>query len=169
MMPTAPSRKARLWTSSTLYSSLLRRGRVRATIRHAPAVVHATASVRVRPGLDASLGETRLDLIKKMPPSAGDRACGREAQSRGSCGFATNPVDALTYAAWTLAVASRPVIDSGTAVDTSRFRYLLSQHFGVDARSIHGYIIGEHGDSEGRSGRWPTSRAPLPEFCKVKG
>ncbi|HEX9013113.1 MAG TPA: L-lactate dehydrogenase, partial [Anaerolineaceae bacterium] len=37
---------------------------------------------------------------------------------------------------------------SGTILDTARFRYLLSQHFGVDPRSVHGYIIGEHGDSE---------------------
>jgi L-lactate dehydrogenase len=40
------------------------------------------------------------------------------------------------------------VIGSGTILDTARFRHLLSQHFGVDARSVHAYIIGEHGDSE---------------------
>jgi L-lactate dehydrogenase len=40
------------------------------------------------------------------------------------------------------------VIGSGTILDTARFRYLLSQQFGVDARSVHAYIIGEHGDSE---------------------
>jgi len=40
------------------------------------------------------------------------------------------------------------VIGSGTILDTARFRYLLSQYFQVDARSVHAYIIGEHGDSE---------------------
>ena len=40
------------------------------------------------------------------------------------------------------------VIGSGTILDTARFRHLLSQHFGVDARSVHAYVIGEHGDSE---------------------
>ena len=40
------------------------------------------------------------------------------------------------------------VIGSGTILDTARFRYLLSQHFGVDPRSVHAFIIGEHGDSE---------------------
>jgi L-lactate dehydrogenase len=40
------------------------------------------------------------------------------------------------------------VIGSGTILDTARFRYLLSEYFHVDARSMHGAIIGEHGDSE---------------------
>lgn len=40
------------------------------------------------------------------------------------------------------------VIGSGTALDTARFRYLLSRHCEVDPRNVHAYIIGEHGDSE---------------------
>jgi len=40
------------------------------------------------------------------------------------------------------------VIGSGTILDTARFRYLLGQHYGVDPRSVHAYIVGEHGDSE---------------------
>lgn len=40
------------------------------------------------------------------------------------------------------------VIGSGTILDTSRFRFLLSQYYDVDARSVHSYIVGEHGDSE---------------------
>ena len=57
--------------------------------------------------------------------------------------IATNPVDVLTYAAWKLSgLPAERVIGSGTVLDTARFRYLLSQHFGVDARSIHAYIIG---------------------------
>jgi L-lactate dehydrogenase len=63
--------------------------------------------------------------------------------------IATNPVDVLTYA--TLNLSGFPpqrVIGSGTILDTARFRYLLSEHFHVDARSMHAFIIGEHGDSE---------------------
>lgn len=62
---------------------------------------------------------------------------------------ATNPVDVLTYA--TLKLSGLPpqrVIGSGTILDTARFRYLLSEQFHVDPRSVHGFIIGEHGDSE---------------------
>jgi len=33
-------------------------------------------------------------------------------------------------------------------LDTARFRYLLSEHVKVDARNVHAYIIGEHGDTE---------------------
>ncbi|MBD3296894.1 MAG: L-lactate dehydrogenase [Candidatus Omnitrophica bacterium] len=61
----------------------------------------------------------------------------------------TNPVDILSYV--TMKISGLPpekVIGSGTVLDTSRFRYLLSEHCGVDARNIHAYIIGEHGDTE---------------------
>lgn len=61
----------------------------------------------------------------------------------------TNPVDVLSYVA--LKVSGFPkkkVIGSGTVLDTARFRYLLSEHCRVDARNVHAYIIGEHGDTE---------------------
>ena len=63
--------------------------------------------------------------------------------------IATNPVDILSYASWKISgLPHAKVIGSGTILDTARFRYLLSQHAGVDPRSVHAYIIGEHGDSE---------------------
>jgi len=62
---------------------------------------------------------------------------------------ATNPVDVLTYAALKFSglPASR-VIGSGTVLDSARFRHLLSRHCGIDARNVHAYVLGEHGDSE---------------------
>ena len=95
-------------------------------------------------------GETRLDLVSRnvailrqiIPQVV-------QNNPRGLILIATNPVDVLSYAAWKISgLPSGRVIGSGTILDTARFRYLLSQHFGVDARSIHAYIIGEHGDSE---------------------
>jgi len=62
---------------------------------------------------------------------------------------ATNPVDILTYVAQEL--SRRPaehIIGTGTLLDTARFRALLGQYYGVDPRSVHAYILGEHGDSE---------------------
>ena len=101
-------------------------------------------------GASQKPGETRIDLIKKN--AAIWRAIIPEVAKHNPAGIlliATNPVDVLTYAAWKLSgFAAGRVIGSGTVLDTSRFRYLLSRHFGVDARSIHAYIIGEHGDSE---------------------
>ena len=61
----------------------------------------------------------------------------------------SNPVDIMTYA--TLKITGFPssrVIGSGTVLDTARFRYLLANKLDIDARSVHAYIIGEHGDSE---------------------
>ncbi|KAI9556905.1 lactate dehydrogese A [Daphnia sinensis] len=60
----------------------------------------------------------------------------------------SNPVDLLTYVAWKLSgLPKERVIGSGTNVDSSRFRFLLSERFNVAPVSIHGWIIGEHGDS----------------------
>lgn len=59
-----------------------------------------------------------------------------------------NPVDILTYVAWKLSgLPVNRVLGSGTNLDTSRFRFLLSQKLGVAPSSVHGWIIGEHGDS----------------------
>ncbi|MBL1208481.1 L-lactate dehydrogenase [Geminocystis sp. GBBB08] len=61
----------------------------------------------------------------------------------------SNPVDILTYA--TLKITGFPssrVIGSGTVLDSARFRSLIAKEMGIDARSVHAYIIGEHGDSK---------------------
>jgi L-lactate dehydrogenase len=83
---------------------------------------------------------------------------------------ATNPVDVLTYAALKLSgLPPTRVLGSGTILDTARFRFLLSQHFGVDARSVHAYIIGEHGDSEVPV--WSLANIAgmhLPDYCRVQ-
>jgi L-lactate dehydrogenase len=95
-------------------------------------------------------GETRLDLVKR------NAAIFREIVPRvarsnpeGILLIATNPVDALTYASLKLSgLPKARVIGSGTILDTARFRHLLSRYFKVDARSVHAFIVGEHGDSE---------------------
>jgi len=117
-------------------------------------------------------GDSRLDLVKKN--AAIWRQIVPELAKHNGDGIlliATNPVDVLTYAAWKLSgLPSARVIGSGTILDTARFRYLLSQHFGVDARSVHAFIIGEHGDSEVPV--WSSANIAgmrLPEFCRAQG
>lgn len=60
----------------------------------------------------------------------------------------SNPVDVLTYVAWKMSGLPRNrVIGSGTMLDSSRFRFLISERLKIAPQSCHGYIIGEHGDS----------------------
>lgn len=114
-------------------------------------------------------GETRLDLagrnvniLRSLIPDI------VKNNPQGIILIATNPVDILTYAAIKISgFPSNQVFGSGTILDTARFRYLLSQHFGVDPRSVHGYIIGEHGDSEVPV--WSLANIAgmkLPVFCQ---
>jgi L-lactate dehydrogenase len=117
-------------------------------------------------------GESRRDLVARnaaifaqiIPRVA-------EANPDGIILVATNPVDVLAYQSWKLSglPASR-VIGSGTILDTARFRSLLSEHFGVDARSIHAFIAGEHGDSEVPI--WSSANIAgmrLVEYCASNG
>lgn len=92
---------------------------------------------------------SRLDLVeqngeifKEIVPKVA------EHNRHGILLVSSNPVDALTYATQKLSgLPARQVIGSGAILDTSRFRALLGQHFGIDPGNIHAYIIGEHGDS----------------------
>jgi L-lactate dehydrogenase len=107
-------------------------------------VVVITAGANQRPG------ETRLDLLQRNAAVFRDIVPQVVAASPGAIiVVATNPVDILT--AISAEIAGLPdgqVIGSGTILDTARFRYLLSEHYRVDPRSVHAYIVGEHGDTE---------------------
>ncbi|MDW5471279.1 L-lactate dehydrogenase [Staphylococcus equorum] len=95
-------------------------------------------------------GETRLDLIEKNTKIFKEIVS--EVMKSGFDGIfliATNPVDVLTYVTYKVSgLPKEKVIGSGTILDTARFKYELAEEFGVSSRSVHGQIIGEHGDSE---------------------
>jgi L-lactate dehydrogenase len=100
-------------------------------------------------GANQKPGETRLDLLTK---NAGvfrqivPRVL--EVNHTGIIVIATNPVDILTQiSADIVGLTSGRVIGSGTILDTARFRTLLGAHYGLDPRSVHAYIVGEHGDT----------------------
>ncbi len=95
-------------------------------------------------------GESRLDLARRNAAIMRD-IVPRIAECRpdGILLVATNPVDVLTHVVLERSgLAPKRVIGSGTILDTGRFRALLGAHFGVDPRSVHAFVIGEHGDSE---------------------
>jgi L-lactate dehydrogenase len=132
----------------------------------------AAVTIITAGGAPLKPGQTRLDLIKataeifrEIVPKV------VRANPDGILLIASNPVDAMTYTAWKLSgLPSQRVIGSGTILDTARFRYLLSQHFGVDSRSVHAFIIGEHGDSEVPV--WSLANIAgmqLADFCAVRG
>ena len=88
--------------------------------------------------------------------------------------IATNPVDIMTQFAAHFAkeygVPSRKVVGSGTTLDTARFKTNLGKHLGVDPQHVHGYVIGEHGDSEVLTWSLVTiGGIPLREFMEFEG
>ncbi|MFA6693411.1 MAG: L-lactate dehydrogenase, partial [Bacillota bacterium] len=113
-------------------------------------------------------GETRLDLSKTNSCITKEVCSEIVKYTKDAIIVMTaNPVDILTYV--TLKETGYPpnqIIGSGTLLDTARFRYLLGKHLGVDPRSVHAYIIGEHGDSE--LPVWSTATVggvPINKFC----
>lgn len=123
-------------------------------------------------GANQKQGETRLDLVKKnisifksIVPEITKR------QFNGILLIVANPVDILTTVAQKLSgLPNNKVIGSGTVLDSARLKYELGKHLNVDPRSVHAFIIGEHGDSEIPA--WSgvnISGVPLNKFCEMRG
>ena len=106
--------------------------------------------VVITAGAPQKPGETRLDLVGKN--LAINKSIVEQVVASGFDGIflvAANPVDVLTYSTWKFSgFPKERVIGSGTSLDSARFRQALAETIGVDARSVHAYIMGEHGDSE---------------------
>ena len=128
--------------------------------------------VIVTAGANQKPDETRLDLVhknvgifKSIIPEIASR------DFKGILLVVANPVDILTAVAQKLSgLPENRVIGSGTVLDTGRLKTRLSEHLGVDSRSIHAFIIGEHGDSEiAAFSSANVSGIPLNDFCEMKG
>lgn len=95
-------------------------------------------------------GQTRLDTLEISSKIA--KSVVQEVMKSGFNGIflvASNPVDIITYQVWKESGLPRnQVLGTGTSLDSSRLKSILSQHIDVDPRSIHGYTLGEHGDSQ---------------------
>src|SRR5689334_3920712 len=117
-------------------------------------------------------GETRIDLVQKNAAIFRDLVPRiAQANPAGIILVATNPVDVLAYLTYRIAglPASR-VFGSGTILDTARFRMLVAERAGVDPRSVHAHVAGEHGDSE--VAVWSSANIagmPLEEFTSAAG
>lgn len=128
--------------------------------------------VVVTAGAKQAPGETRIDLLKRNAGLMRDIAA-RVAESgcKGVMLVVSNPVDVLTKIALEASGWERGrVVGSGTVLDTARFRSAIARECGVDARNVHGYILGEHGDSEFAA--WSMSHVAglrLTEYCLACG
>lgn len=111
---------------------------------------HDADIVVITAGAAQKPGETRLDLVNKNLKIF--KKIVDDVVSSGFDGIflvASNPVDILTYATWKFSgFPQHKVIGSGTSLDSARFRQSIAELIGVDARNVHGYILGEHGDTE---------------------
>ena len=130
------------------------------------------AIIIITAGANQKPDETRLDLIHKnveiyktIIPEIAKRNC------EGMLLIVSNPVDILTYTALKLSgFPENRVLGSGTVLDTARLKYLIGEHLKVDNRSVHAFIIGEHGDSE--LAAWSNANVSgvrLDAFCEMRG
>lgn len=134
--------------------------------------VTGSAVTVIAAGAGQHRGETRLDLLGRNASIARQIAA-----DVGSCNpdgmivVATNPVDVLSrIVSEASGLPAERVIGSGTILDTARLRHLLGRHFGVDPRSVHAYVVGEHGDSSVVV--WSSASiggVPLAEFAHARG
>ncbi len=106
--------------------------------------------VVIAAGANQKPGETRMDLINKnskifksiVTPIV-------ESGFNGVFLVATNPLDVMTYLTWKYSgFETNKVFGTGTSLDTARLKYLVGSRLDVNPKSVHAYVIGEHGDSE---------------------
>lgn len=105
----------------------------------------------VTAGVRQKEGESRLDLVQRNTDVLKFIIPNLVKHSPDTIIIVvSNPCDILTYVAWKLSgLPKHKVFGSGTNLDTSRFRFLIAQRLGLAPSSVHGWIIGEHGDSSG--------------------
>lgn len=127
-------------------------------------MIVVTAGTKQKPG------QSRTDLVRDNA-SIIRSICGQIKSHPTSAVLVmvTNPVDTLTdtaldYLGW----PRQRVLGSGTVLDTARLKYMLSRHCQVDARNVHAYVLGEHGDSEVVA--WSLAHiagVPMEHYCRL--
>ena len=128
--------------------------------------------VIITAGANQKPGETRLDLVhrnieifKSIIPEI------KKRDFKGILLIVSNPVDILTTVTVKLSgLPENRIIGSGTVLDTARLKYSVGEHLNVDSRSVHAFIIGEHGDSEiAAFSSANISGIPLRDFYEMRG
>ncbi len=129
--------------------------------------------VIITAGAAQSPGETRIDLLRRNVSVMKiiTESIIQHAPKDVILLTVTNPVDILTYVTYKVSdLPKNQVLGSGTVLDTSRLKYLISRKTGIDPRNCHTYMIGEHGDSEVAA--WSITNIggmSMHEFCRYSG
>lgn len=147
---------------------------VRMTAGEMPDLAGA-AVVVVTAGVAQAPGQSRMDLLQRNAAIVGQIVPDVVKHApEAAVLVATNPVDLMTLVAERRAteagVPAERVFGTGTMLDTARFRQILGARIGVDVTHVHGYVVGEHGDSEVLV--WSSldvAGRPLAEFVGTTG
>mgnify|MGYP005994537713 CR=1 FL=1 len=136
------------------------------------AALHGADVIILAAGVGQKPGESRLDLLSRNADVFRSILSDLGPLSPQTILLiASNPVDIMTQIATQLSgLPAARVIGSGTILDSARFRHLLGLHLGIAARSVHSYVLGEHGDSEVLA--WSSARVgamPLADFAAQRG
>lgn len=123
-------------------------------------------------GIPRKDGETRNDLARKNVKLT-HMICNSimENYTKGTILIVSNPCDVNTYmfAKWSGLPAGR-VFGSGTNLDSARFRTILCKKLGVDIKNVHGYMLGEHGETQFPA--WSVTHiagVPVLDYAKIAG
>ena len=113
-------------------------------------------AVVIAAGRGSKPGESRLDLLHDnaaIVRSIAEQLTGMP----GMLVVVTNPVDIMTRVATEASgLPAARVLGTGTMLDTARLRHVVGRELDINPRSIHAYVVGEHGDSE--VVLWSTAR-----------
>lgn len=135
-------------------------------------IIENSDIIVITAGANIVPGESRLELVHRNTEIF-KSILGNMAKYIGDAILlvVSNPVDILTYVTYKLTgLPKERVIGSGTVLDTARFKTMVGEHLGIDPKDVHGFILGEHGDSEFAA--WSSMNIagiPMEDFCSQTG
>jgi len=135
--------------------------------------IEGSDMIIITAGANQKPGETRIDLLKRNTDVFKNiiNEILKYCHDNTILMVITNPVDILTYITYKLSgFSKRNVFGSGTVLDTARLKYMIGEHTNIDARNVHTYIIGEHGDTETAAWSMTTlAGVEVEKYCKASG
>ena len=129
-------------------------------IKFGDPIIHEMDIIVITAGANQAPGETRCDLLGKNAKILNSIANGlKPLKDDAIIMLVTNPVDIITKMAQDIfPVDNKQILGTGTLLDSARLRWRVAEHLNINVNSSHGYVLGEHGDSEFVA--WSTVKFP---------